>query len=81
MKRKLLTDIEFRAHWSCDRSENYYVDADVMLAPAAMDFIREHGITVCRAEGKSENSMSMTPVPMRNGKPIYRGVQTGKEVD
>lgn len=81
MKRRLLTDIELRAQWSRERLDKYYVDDDVMLTPAAMDFIREHGITLCRKEGKGKDSMSMTPVPMRNGKPIYRDAQTGREVD
>ena len=80
MKRKLLTDIELRAHWSCDRSECYYVEDDVILTPAAMDFVREHGITLCRKERSSNRGMSMTPVPVRNGKPVYQDAVTGVQL-
>ena len=80
MKRKLLTDIELRAHWSCDRSECYYVEDDVILTPAAMDFVREHGITLCRKERSSNRGMSMTPVPVRNGKPVYQDAVTGAQL-
>ena len=80
MKRKLLTDIELRAHWSCDRSECYYVEDDAILTPAAMDFVREHGITLCRKEQRGKAGMSMTPVPVRNGKPVYQDAATGAQL-
>ena len=79
MKTKLLTDVELRARWSQDRSDRYCVDADVILTPAAADFIREHGITLCRTERKSSKTMSMTEIPMRDGKPVYRDAETGRE--
>lgn len=81
MKRRLLTDIELRARWSYDKSERFCVEDDVVLTPAAMDFIREHGITLCRTEKKQGNTMSMTPIPMRNGKPVYQDAETGRELE
>ena len=79
MKSKLLTDVELRARWSQDRSDTYCVDADVILTPAAADFIREHGITLCRKERKSSETMTRTTIPMRDGKPIYQDAETGRE--
>ena len=79
MKQKLLTDVELRARWSQDRADRYCVDADAILTPAAQDFIREHGITLCRTEQKSAKSMSTSPIPMKDGKPIYRDAETGRE--
>lgn len=81
MKRKLLTDTELRAHWSRDRSECYYVDDDVILTPAAMDFVREHGITLCHREQKPSKGMPMTQIPTRNGKPVFMDAETGRELD
>lgn len=81
MKRKLLTDTELRARWSRDRSEYYYVDDDVILTPAAMDFIREHSITICRGEQKPSKGMPMTQIPTRNGKPVYLDAETGRELE
>ncbi|MBQ8768258.1 MAG: hypothetical protein IJZ15_01205 [Oscillospiraceae bacterium] len=78
MKSKLLTDVELRARWSQDRSECYCVDDDVVLTPAAADFIREHGITLCRKE-KSAETMTRTQIPMRDGKPVYQDAATGRE--
>lgn len=79
MKHRLLTDVELRARWSQERSESYCVEEDVILTPAAKDFIREHGITLCRKEQKSAKTMSMTAIPMRDGKPVYRDAETGRE--
>lgn len=79
MKSKLLTDVELRARWSQDRSDTYCVDADVILTPAAADFIREHGITLCRKERKSSETMTRTTIPMRDGKPVYQDAQSGRE--
>jgi ethanolamine utilization cobalamin adenosyltransferase len=79
MKSKLLTDVELRARWSQDRSDTYCVDADVILTPAAADFIREHGITLCRKEQKNSETMTRTTIPMRDGKPVYLDAQSGRE--
>jgi len=81
MKRRLLTDIELRAHWSRDRSKCYYAGDDVILTPAAMDFIREHGITLCRTEQTDGKTMPRTPISTRNGKPVYVDAETGRELD
>ncbi len=78
MKQKLLTDVELRARWSQDRSGTYCVEDDVVLTPAAADFIREHGITLCRTE--KNKIMSMSAIPMRDGKPVYQDAQTGLEL-
>ena len=81
MKNKLLTDVELRARWSQERSDHYCVEADVVLTPAAQDFVREHGITICREEQKRPHTMSITPIPMRDGKPVYEDAQTGRETE
>lgn len=79
MKKKLLTDVELRARWSQERLDTYCVDADAILTPAAADFIREHGITLCRSEQKSSETMTRTTISMRDGKPVYQDAQTGRE--
>lgn len=79
MKKKLLTDVELRARWSQERLDKYDVDADVILTPAAADFIREHGITLCRNERNTSETMTRTAIPMENGKPVYQDAQTGRE--
>lgn len=80
MKQKLLTDVELRARWSQDRADHYEVDADVILTPAAADFIREKGITLLRKEQTNTNSMTRTQIPMKDGKPVYQDAATGREV-
>lgn len=79
MQKKLLTDVELRARWSQERLDTYCVDADVILTPAAADFIREQGITLCRKEQKTSETMTRTQIPMRDGKPVYQDAQTGRE--
>ena len=81
MKSRIVTDIELRSQWSRERSEFYYVEDDIILTPAAMDFIREHGITLCRTEQKHAKSMPMSKIPMRNGNPVYQDAETGREFD
>ena len=80
MKRKLLTDVELRARWSQDQLDHYCVDDDVVLTPAAADFIREHGITLCRNKQNKANTMTRTQIPMKDGKPVYQDAQTGQEL-
>lgn len=79
MKKKLLTDVELRARWSQERLDEYCVDADVIVTPAAADFIREHGITLCVNEKNHTETMTRTQIPMRDGKPVYQDAQTGRE--
>lgn len=81
MKSRIVTDIELRSQWSRERSEFYYVEDDIILTPAAMDFIREHGITLCCTEQKCTKSMPMSKIPMRNGNPVYQDAETGREFD
>ena len=80
MKTKLLTDVELRARWSQERLDTYCVDADVILTPAAADFIREHGITLCRKEKNNAQTMTRTQIPMRDGKPVYQDAESGREM-
>ncbi|MBQ9930253.1 MAG: hypothetical protein IJO72_05700 [Oscillospiraceae bacterium] len=80
MKKKLLTDVELRARWSQGRQDKYYVDADTVLTPAAADFIREHGITLCIRAQKTSETMTRTQIPMRDGKPVYQDAATGQEM-
>ncbi len=80
MKRKLLTDVELRACWSRDRSDRYYVPEGTILTPSAMDFVRENGIELCSGPECGGGSMSRTPIPMHNGKPVFRDYATGQEL-
>ena len=78
MKRKLLTDVELRAHWSQNRTETYPIEDGTILTPAARDFIREHGIRLCSAGAEQgTQSMTRTPFPMKDGKPVYVDAATG----
>ena len=69
--KKLLTDIELRAHWSQTRSRAYYVEEGTMLTPAAKDFIRENAITLCYVEGCGQDA-GPCPAPPGPG-PLYAG--------
>lgn len=85
MKKYLLTDVELRARWSRDRSSTYYVEEGTILTPSARDFLKEHKIQLCyTSEGaptESAGSMTMTPIPIQNGKARYRNAATGQELD
>lgn len=80
MKRKLLTDVELRARWSRERSDCYYVEEGTILTPSAMDFLRENHIRLCVRGGADGSAMSVTPIPMRDGKPLFRDAATGQEL-
>lgn len=41
---KILTDIVLRAHWFKTHDNEYVIEKDTMLTPAARDFIKEHDI-------------------------------------
>lgn len=74
MNRKLLTDIELRARWNRERPARIRIERDTMLTPAARDFVREHGIELCR-----EESMTVVPAPKTGGRYVLAG--TGKATD
>jgi ethanolamine utilization cobalamin adenosyltransferase len=86
MKKYLLTDVELRARWSRDRSSTYYVEEGAILTPSAKDFLKEHNIQLCYTMGSETtesavSSMTMTPIPTKEGKARYRNAATGQELD
>lgn len=80
MKTKLLTDIELRSRWSRSPTDTYYVEEGTLLTPSARDFLREHRIEL-RFTPPQGGSMTRTPIPTRDGKPVYRDAATGRELD
>ena len=76
MRPKLLTDAELRAHFFRTHSKTYPLPADTILTPAARDFVKEQGINLVPAG----NSMSMSPIPKKGGKPVYVEAATGREL-
>ena len=81
MKRKILTDVELRAHWSQTRCASYRVAPGTILTPAAWDFLREQNIALIEeaTAAAATGVMTMTPVPMRGGRPLYKVAATGEE--
>lgn len=78
---KLLTDVQLRAHWACSRENSITVELGTILTPAAKDFIREQGIELTYAPmgGGDGETMTRTPIPMRDGKAVYIDAATGTE--
>lgn len=74
MNTKLLTDIELRARWNRERPARIHIGRDTMLTPAAKDFVREHGIELCRDEG-----MTVIPAQQAGGRYVLAG--TGQTTD
>lgn len=81
MKTKLLTDVELRARWSCDRADSYCVEEGTILTPSAQDFLRENRITLqVKPRGGNYPVMTRTPLPKHNGAAYYIEADTGAEL-
>jgi len=76
MAVKLLTDVELRAHWARSKENCIVLEQGTILTPAAKDFIREQGIALSFAAAET---MTRTPIPMRDGKAVYVDAVTGTE--
>ncbi|MCR5782056.1 MAG: hypothetical protein K6G90_04890 [Clostridia bacterium] len=81
MATRILTDVELRAHWTRSKSNRVIIEPDTVLTPAAKDFIREQGLeTVYLTESeRGPDTMTRTPIPRREGKPVYVNAATGME--
>ena len=79
---KILTDIELRAHWYRTRETRYTVAPGTYVTPAARDFIREHQIQLCcfATPAPSTGSMTVTPIPVKNGKAEFADYATGQPI-
>ena len=50
-----------------------------MVTPAAQDFLREHGMTLrFRGAAGPYRSMTVTPIPVKDGKVIFQDARTGE---
>ena len=78
---KILTDIELRAHWYRTQNKCYTVAQGTYITPAAQDFIREHQIQLHVAAPASQKTMSVTPIPVQNGKARFVDYATGAALD
>ena len=78
---KILTDIELRAHWYRTQEKCYTVAPGTYVTPAAQDFIREHQIQLHFAAPVSQKTMSVTPIPVQNGKARFVDYVTGAALD
>ena len=77
-KAKILTDIELRAHWYRTQETRYTVEPGTYVTPAARDFIREHQIQLCCFATPASGSMTVTPIPVKNGKAEFVDYATGQ---
>lgn len=82
---KILTDVVLRAHWFKTYDNEYPVDEDTILTPAAKDFIKEQDIRlvypdrVCADSGAAYKPMTVTPVKRDgSGSPVYIDDATGE---
>ena len=81
MKQKVLTDVELRARWKVESGGEYHVEQGTVLTPAARDFLRERNIRLCVDEGTpAYKTMTVEPIPLRDGKPKYIDDRTGEEL-
>lgn len=81
MKRKILTDTELRAVWPLHRDEVFYVPEGTILTPSARDYIRENGIRLqMTPENRGYETMTVTEIPMKNGRPLFRDAVSGQAV-
>lgn len=81
MKRKLLTDLNLRTWWSRNQGDTYTIESGTILTPAAKDFVKEHRIKICvSGDAGGTESMTMTRIPMQDGRPVYIDAATGKEL-
>lgn len=80
--KKLLTDVDLRAHWFRTKEKVYFVTPDTYVTPTARDFLREHGIELqVAAPSLSQKTMSVTPIPMENGHVKFVNALTGEAMD
>lgn len=78
MKRKILTDTELRAVWPMHRDKTLYVPEGTILTPSARDYIRENGIRLqTTPENRGNETMTVTEIPMKNGKPLFQDEGSG----
>ena len=80
MKNPILTDVELRAHWYRTQETSYTVAPGTYITPAAQDFIREHQIRLHFA-APVQNTMTVTPVPVQNGRAKFTDYATGRPLD
>lgn len=81
MMKKVLSDVELRARWLRDGMTVCEVEEGTVLTPAAKDFVREHHIEISyRSSRPAGQTMTRTPIPVKNGKAIYIDHQTGQEL-
>lgn len=79
MRPNILTDVELRSHWFRTHETTFPAAQGVVLTPAARDFLKEHNITLVYGEAAPE-SMSVRPIPFREGKPVFVDAATGAEL-
>ena len=78
MRRKVLSDVELRSRHAED--ERLVVEDGTIITPAAMDYIRQHGIELETGKKKQE-TMTVSKIPVKEGKATYVDYETGEELD
>ena len=78
MRRKVLSDVELRSRHAGD--EKLVVEDGTIITPAAMDYIRQHGIELETGEKRKE-TMTVSRIPVKEGKATYVDFETGEELD
>lgn len=81
MASRILTDVELRAHWTRSKTNRVIIEPGTILTPAAKDFVREQGVEIVylSESERGPESMTRTPIPRREGKPVYVIAATGTE--
>ena len=75
----MLSDVELRSRHA--EGEVIKVDKDTVITPAAKDYIRQHGIELDMGEENRQATMTVSKIPVKNGKAAYVDFETGKELD
>ena len=77
---KVITDVELRARLAHSSEKTLYVAQGTILTPAAKDFIKENGITLCSRADAGYEKMTTTQIPKRGGKAQFVDAATGEEL-
>ena len=74
---EIITDIVLRAHWFKTHSSEYVVGKDILLTPAAKDFIKSIKYSLSAWENTdkpADGCQKMTVIPIEkdcDGKPVF----------
>ena len=84
MKREVISDVELRAHFDRNSTREFVIPEGAIITPAARDFLREQNIELRGQKDsigiKTNRSMTVDPIPQKEGKSRYVDHTTGRDL-